>query len=729
MICAHCGQENEDGARVCSFCGSPLSAAAGAGATVLAGPDADATVLAQPQADVTVLAQADATVLAPPDGAAPQNPQAAEALPVIGIPAMDNTYELRRLIGKGGMSRVYLAQHKRLHIDVAVKTVRKQQGQQFDFLAESEILKRLQHPMLPRILDIYEDARTIYIVEDFVRGKTLAEVLRDRRVIDETTGDSWMRALAGLLQYLHTQPSPIIYRDMKPANIMLQEDGTLKLIDFGIAREYKSASAGDTTYAGTQGYAAPEQFGTAQSDARTDIYGLGVTMYHLLTGKSPYEKPYRFVPARQLNPKLSQGIEYILNKCVQPDPENRYQSAAELIDDLDHRYRFDDAYRRCQRQKRGRRALLAVLAAASAALICGGVRQLGLEKSARYESLITQANAAAAADPAQAQALADEAQALDAARPESWRAHAYALYAGGDYAGCQAYAEQALGRFAEDGGLLQLLAAAQFEQDDYEGATENYAQAQAAGVLDAAGLRDYAVCLGRLGRLNEAKAVLAQLQGVQQDADVTGYVQGELACAAKDYPAAESAFAGVLQATQDETLRRRCTLSLAEVYRDCGDAIADANAKEIALLTQAQKNVALQSNPVLFEMLAAAEYQAGSYAQAAIDFQKVLSLGVSKAYLYTDVFTAQQAAGDDAGAAATLQQMEQAFPKDYTPHALMVFLLIRAEDAKPESARDYTAAYQEYQTAKNMVTSGDDTTMLQQIEGLMDQLRAGGWIS
>lgn len=231
------------------------------------------------------------------------------------ITTFNDTYELKSQIGKGGMSTVYLAEHIRLHTKWAVKEVHKNQAVRFDFLAESNILKRLQHPMLPRIVDISETADSIYIVEDFVEGITLDALLHQQKKVDEAQGLQWFQDLCGVLRYLHSQqPNPIIYRDMKPSNIMLQPDGTLKLIDFGIAREYKQDSNGDTTYVGTKGYAAPEQFGRAQTDARTDIYGLGVTMYHLLTGKSPYEPPYQFVPARQLAPELSQALStYLIN--------------------------------------------------------------------------------------------------------------------------------------------------------------------------------------------------------------------------------------------------------------------------------------------------------------------------------------------------------------------------------------------------------------------------------
>ena len=140
----------------------------------------------------------------------------------------NDTYEIKGLIGKGGMSAVYLAEHKRLHTRWAVKQVRKEQGAKFDFLAESNLLKKLQHPMLPRIVDIFEDEQYIYIVEDFVEGVTLEEWLRSNRRVEEATGLQWFQDLCGVLAYLHgQQPHPIIYRDMKPSNVMLQPDGTL----------------------------------------------------------------------------------------------------------------------------------------------------------------------------------------------------------------------------------------------------------------------------------------------------------------------------------------------------------------------------------------------------------------------------------------------------------------------------------------------------------------------
>lgn len=145
------------------------------------------------------------------------------------------------------------------------------------------------------------------------------------------------RQLCEVLQYLHQMSPPIIYRDMKPANVMVRSNGDVMLIDFGTARYFKEGKLADTISLGTLGYAAPEQFGgMGQTDARTDIYGLGVTLYHLITDMNPSEPPYEIKPIREINPALSKALEYIIVKATQRDPNERYQSVGEMLYDLNN---------------------------------------------------------------------------------------------------------------------------------------------------------------------------------------------------------------------------------------------------------------------------------------------------------------------------------------------------------------------------------------------------------
>lgn len=658
------------------------------------------------------------------------------------LSTFNDTYEIKAIIGKGGMSTVYLAEHKRLHTRWAVKEVRKQQGARFDFLAESNILKRLQHPMLPRIVDIFEDRDCIYIVEDFVEGITIEDLLKREKRVDEQQGMQWLRDLCEVLNYLHSQrPHPIIYRDMKPSNIMLQPDGRLKLIDFGIAREYKQESNADTTYIGTKGYAAPEQFGKAQTDARTDIYSLGVTLYHILTGKSPYEPPYQFVPARQLRPELSRGIEYILNKCIQSEPSDRYQSIEDLLDDLNHSFRFDEAYQKYVAAKRMRVALLAVMFTASIGMIAGGRIMIEQEKEASYSSLLSRASELYISDYKNALATLDEARALYPDRIDADRQQAYAQYLNGDWQGCIDFGAATLSEHGNDMQIRLTMASAQFELGEYEEAADGFAQG---GELSVDNLRDYAVCLGRLGRIDEAEVVLENLIGMGAHADVTQYVQGEVFFAQEDYPEAENAFLSALEQSGTTALTRRCYISLGDLYRDCA-ALARIDAspidypatKSAELLSSAVVQEGLRYDSVLWEMLALAYFEAyhtdvsvsQNYLTRAADcFSRVIELGVSKEYLYSNLYTIYYELKDYGKAEQVLAAYEDAFPDDYMPHALRGIMLIAIENGKAQTRRNYKEALSEYEIAGSMIRSSDETTYYQQLGSLIESLKRNGWL-
>lgn len=271
---------------------------------------------------------------------------------------IDNKYEILKQIGKGGMSTVYLAMDKRLNKQWAVKEINKAVNDKNNevvvqsLLAEANLMKRLDHPSLPRIVDIIDNGRTIYVIMDYIEGESLDKILNTNGPQPQALVVEWAKQLCDVLSYLHNQKPPIIYRDMKPANIMLKPEGKLKLIDFGIAREYKQNNMTDTVSLGTRGYAAPEQFGgMGQTDARTDIYCLGVTLYHLLTGQNPAEPPYELYPIRQWNPSFSSGLEYIVQKCTQLNPDDRYQNCDELMYALEHYDEMDENYRKKEKKK------------------------------------------------------------------------------------------------------------------------------------------------------------------------------------------------------------------------------------------------------------------------------------------------------------------------------------------------------------------------------------------
>lgn len=293
---------------------------------------------------------------------------------------IDGKYEILTQIGQGGMSKVYLARDKRLNKQWAVKEIQKKGNDKNSgvisqsAIAEANLIKRLDHAAIVRIVDIIDTEDVVFIVEDFIEGETLNTILEKEGAQPQELVIDWAMQICEALEYLHTRKPPIIYRDMKPANVMLKPDGNITIIDFGIAREYKDQNLSDTIIMGTKGYAAPEQFGgKGQTDARTDVYCLGVTLYHLVTGHNPCEPPYEIRPIRQWNPQLDPGLEAIIEKCTLADPADRYQSCAELLYALQHYQENGAAYRARQKNK-----LKLFIAAASACVLFAIVGVTGL---------------------------------------------------------------------------------------------------------------------------------------------------------------------------------------------------------------------------------------------------------------------------------------------------------------------------------------------------------------
>lgn len=308
----------------------------------------------------------------------------------IGNEIIDSKYEILKLLNTGGMnSAIYLALDKKLNRQWAIKKVRKSSSQTTSMLmAEASIMKNLDHPMLPRIVGIEEDPKFFYIIMDFVQGENLKTVVSSSGPQAQDTVVSWGVKLCDVLTYLHGKG--IVYRDMKPANIMLSPDGNIKLIDFGIAREYKENASEDTTALGTEGYAAPEQYeGKGQTDARTDVYGMGITLFQLLTGVNPSSYQENIFSIRLQNPNLSSGLDKIVLKCTNKDPKKRYQSTEELKKALLNYRKLDDKF--LKKQKKVIKKFFTLLGLSTLCFVIAGGSFIAsyFQKNNRYSALLS----------------------------------------------------------------------------------------------------------------------------------------------------------------------------------------------------------------------------------------------------------------------------------------------------------------------------------------------------
>lgn len=254
---------------------------------------------------------------------------------------LQGRYRIERVLGTGGMSTVYLAldlrfaQVRRL---CAVKEMishladpRMRALAQQSFEREAALLATLSHPAIPKIFDYFIEGERSYLVMEYIPGQDLESLLQQTGgmlPVEEVVG--WALQICDVLHYLHSHNPPIIFRDLKPSNIMVDAQGRVFLVDFGIAKLFQGGQRG--TMVGTEGYSPPEQY-RGVADPRTDIYALGATLHHLLTRQDPrLEPPFSFHehPIRRANPAVPEALAQVIMRALEYDPDRRFRSALEM---------------------------------------------------------------------------------------------------------------------------------------------------------------------------------------------------------------------------------------------------------------------------------------------------------------------------------------------------------------------------------------------------------------
>lgn len=301
-------------------------------------------------------------------------------------------YRIIKSIGQGGMGAVYLSEDILDHTKWAIKEELITEQNQRLLFSEAEIMEKVSHPAFPAFRSKIELNGFLYIIMEYVEGTTLEAVIKKKGVIEETKVIDWFKQACAALQYLHGLETSVVYRDFKPSNIMLDTNGRIRIIDLGIAQEYRGDGAKAEIVVLTRGYAAPEQYDKRYKlDERTDIYALAATMHYMVTGKNPNTPPYVFEPTHKLQKNTSRAIEYILKKCLQPNPDKRYANAGLLLDDLN---RIDELQKQLvSRMKRQRVTALSVLGLVIAAAVVVYAVNLNVQTKTieKYYSYLEQA--------------------------------------------------------------------------------------------------------------------------------------------------------------------------------------------------------------------------------------------------------------------------------------------------------------------------------------------------
>lgn len=320
VYCRYCGSKNILGNKYCHECGAPLVSHTHPNQSVQATQSAvRARKSYKPEDDE----DAGPTLL-------PENA------------VLQGRYQITKLIGQGGMGAIYLADDLRFSRRVAVikemldhftdPEQRRTATSNFD--REAEMLANLKHMGIPEVYDRFTEGNRHYLVMEYIDGADLEQRLlaQDNAPFEEHDVLDWGIQICEILAYLHEQDPAIVYRDMKPANLILNKKGKIYVVDFGIARHFNPTKKG--TMIGTQGYAPPEQY-RGQVEPRSDIYALAATIHHLLTGRDPQgEAPFSFPPLREENPKISPQLEKLVARCLSMEPEARFKNAREMMEAL-----------------------------------------------------------------------------------------------------------------------------------------------------------------------------------------------------------------------------------------------------------------------------------------------------------------------------------------------------------------------------------------------------------
>lgn len=312
-----------------------------------------------------------------------------------GDTVLDGRYTIIKVIHASGMANVYLVEDKNLNKQWCLKEIIKSEAGKDEIeyrsiIREANIMKRLSHASIPRITTIEEDGDSIFIVMDYVDGLSVKEWLIRKGSVEQKTAVSWIKQVCGVMIYLHNREQPIFYRDMKPDNIMIQSDGNIRVIDFGISEVMTEKNKVIKEALGTRGFAAPEQKKKGLPyDLRSDIFGIGRTLYYMLTGLNPSVLNENLTPIREVNPSISVGLEKVVNKCMEPDVNNRYQSVEEVLYDLQNYDKLDQNYIKRLRRKVN---LVSGLFLGSLFLLCLSVVPFLLESSRKnneYNTLLS----------------------------------------------------------------------------------------------------------------------------------------------------------------------------------------------------------------------------------------------------------------------------------------------------------------------------------------------------
>lgn len=702
-------------------------------------------------------------------------------------------YSAIRPLGEGGMGTLYRAHKDSLDVDVVIKRVKQKFKGRMDERTEANILKTLKHKYLPRIYDVIESpSGYVYTIMDMIPGENMQNYVKTHGPVSQKLAYRWACQLCEVIAYLHSQVPPILHCDIKPSNIMITPAGDICVIDFNTSLVF---SKGVLAIGATPGYAAPEQYtrpgaspdtietvpleetmplrgykdafayqnvrsnkdpsgrgvsnsvtaaqatnagGYGTISKRTDVYGIGATLYYAITGQQPGHSLKDVRPITSYKLKFSRSFLLIIARAMMKRQEERFCDAQEMLRALQDIHAIDGRYKKVVHSQRVVAAVSLVLAVSGTLAILFGVQRIGVERYAAYDALVRKGRTAAdemrfdeaEQDLQQAIAIYDD-------QLEAYVEQAVLLYRQGKYQECIDAVETTQSRELKYysrqsvANLYNVAAEAYYELESYESAATMYQKAIGYSPDILSYYQGEATALIQLGDYSGADEVLAEMAKAVPDAEQSGayqVVQGELLRKQGDLPdALDAARKAIGSADGNDQLARAYRLA-ASICEDIGDSMLS---EEINLLNQGIEQLPDGYYNALAGQLASAYIRQaeatgnpGYQKDALRTYQQLEKNGNTTLEVRLNIAMLQYQLHDFSKAMEMLQALKKDYPKDYRVYKWLAFV---QGELDLQNGASYTKTLGYYETAAELYRAEQASGVYDPQMDELDRMARNNW--
>lgn len=727
---------------------------------------------------------------------------------------LDQKYEIKEIIGSGGGGVVYKAYQHGLGRDVAIKKIKDNIIGKIDEQGEANILKKLKNNYIPTVYDFINEDGNMYTVMEFIEGVSFQQLLDEGRRFTQKEVVKYATQLCTAVEYLHSRTPVIVHSDIKPANIMLTDEGNICLIDFNVSLIID----GNANAIGiSEGYSPPEQYGGIFSvkpakpnakdrtrtlvdsksktpgvpatdtdtkmdtvidngitetealipktnpvktngetlmtemdlteellkppavdsslkisphiDERSDIYAMGATLYHLLTGKRPAPSRESVTPVQQCGVAVTEGFAQVINKAMEKSPENRFSNAKQLENAIKNLHKNDLRYKKLALQHELTTIAIVCMMALSLLLIFAGYIRKTDEMTKAYSEYIERLYASTVSEnEADINDLYVAATKLEPERAEAYEIMAYYLFNNEKYAeasefinsnivGHELYISENNTPYGNS-NIYYILGRCLMETDNNSAASEAFASALSLENTDIAYYRDYAVSLARCGKTDEAESVLNDAKANGLNSTDILFADGEIKYALKKYTESIECFSSCIDSTNDAALKYRAYMVCANAYDEAYRLNQISNSERMEFLQTAVKDVPVDKAMAIYEMLAQAYIDEGQvtgnthyYKEAVSVLENMRSFGWTSDTTDQTMIRLYHNLGEYEYAIELAEKSISENGENYILYKLMAFAESEIQYGKEKKDRDYTKFEGYYNHAKQLCDDSEDFEM------------------